>query len=66
MTELTAVARPLSIRIRDEAKALGFSVAFTAFFVVIYCALAPVVLLAGLLGGPLWAACFGLWLWYSR
>lgn len=59
MTTTTA-APPLSLRVRDEAKALISSVAFTVLFTAVYTAVAPLVLLGAVLGGPLWAALFPL------
>ncbi len=61
MNHVTAALPALSFRIRDESKALVGSVAFTVAFTAVYTAVAPVVLLAGVLGGPFWAAFFGLW-----
>lgn len=61
MAHVTAALPPLSLRIRDESKALVSSVAFTVAFTAVYTVIAPIALLAGVLGGPVWAACFGLW-----
>ncbi len=61
MAHLTAALPPLSFRIRDESKALVSSVAFTVAFTAVYTVIAPIALVVGVLGGPVWAACFGLW-----
>jgi len=53
MTTITAASAPLDLR--DEAKALATSVALTLGFTALYVALAPVVLLGAVLGGPAWA-----------
>lgn len=54
MTTMTATP-PAAFDLWDEARALVSAVALTAGFTVLYVALAPVVLLGALMGGPLWA-----------
>ncbi len=53
MTIISAAAAPLDLR--DEVKAFFTSVALTMGFTALYVALAPVVLLGAVLGGPAWA-----------
>ncbi len=52
----TPATGPSPIDVRDEARALASAVALTAGFTLVYVVVAPVVLLAALVGGPVWAA----------
>lgn len=50
-----AAAPPWTFQLWEDAKGLASAVALTAGFTVVYVAIAPVVLLAALAGGPVWA-----------